>query len=69
MNHEKSQATAIILSLLYGVLGVDRFYLGYTWQGVVKCLTVGGLGIWWFVDLIRIIVDDLGPSDHSLYAR
>lgn len=59
----KSQIVALILVLLVGGLGIHRFYLGYTWQGVVQLLTLGGLGIWSFIDLIRIIIGSLQPKD------
>lgn len=61
----KSQVVALILVLLVGGLGIHRFYLGYTWQGIVQLLTAGGCGIWWLIDLIRIITGDLGPKDGS----
>ncbi|HUQ97057.1 MAG TPA: NINE protein, partial [Chitinophagaceae bacterium] len=32
----KSQVTALLLCLFLGGLGIHRFYLGYTWQGVVQ---------------------------------
>jgi TM2 domain-containing membrane protein YozV len=51
---EKSQTTAFVLSWLLGFLGVDRFYLGYTGLGILKLLTIGGLGIWALVDLVLI---------------
>lgn len=59
----KSQVVALILVLLVGALGIHRFYLGYTWQGVVQLLTLGGLGIWALIDLIRIVTGDLKPKD------
>lgn len=57
------QIIALILVVLLGGLGIHRFYLGYTWQGVVQLLTGGGCGIWALIDLVRIITGDLGPKD------
>lgn len=64
---DKSHVAAILLSFFLGALGIHRFYLGYTWQGVVQLLTLGGLGIWAFIDFIRIIIKDLQPKDGSYY--
>jgi TM2 domain-containing membrane protein YozV len=61
----KSQLIALLLVILVGGLGIHRFYLGYTWQGVVQLLTGGGCGIWALIDLIRIITGDLKPKDGS----
>ena len=61
----KSQLTAVLLALFLGGLGIHRFYLGYTWQGVVQLLTAGGFGIWALIDLIRIITGDLQPKNGS----
>ena len=61
----KSQVLALILVLLVGGLGVHRFYLGYTWQGIVQLLTLGLCGIWTLIDLIRIITGDLKPKSGS----
>ena len=63
--HMKSKTTAIILSVLVGSLGVDRFYLGYTGLGILKLLTCGGLGIWTLIDLIRICTGSLKAADGS----
>jgi len=49
---EKSFIATWLLSWLVGVLGADRFYLGKVGTGIVKLLTLGGLGVWWLVDLI-----------------
>jgi hypothetical protein len=61
----KSQIAALLLCWFVGVIGVHRFYLGYTWQGVVQILTLGGLGIWTLIDFIRIITGDLQPKNGS----
>ena len=59
----KSQLIALLLAFFLGGLGIHRFYLGYTWQGVVQLLTAGGCGIWALIDFIRIITGDLKPKD------
>jgi TM2 domain-containing membrane protein YozV len=61
----KSQLIALLICFFVGGLGIHRFYLGYTWQGVVQLLTGGGCGIWALIDLIRIITGDLKPKDSE----
>ena len=46
----KDPNTALILSIFFGGLGVDRFYIGDAGLGVGKLLTLGGLGVWALVD-------------------
>lgn len=58
----KSQVIALVLAALIGGLGIHRFYLGYTWQGIVQLLTLGGCGVWALIDLVRIITGDLQPK-------
>jgi TM2 domain-containing membrane protein YozV len=59
----KSQLVALLLCFFVGGLGIHRFYLGYTWQGIVQLLTAGGCGIWALIDFIRIITGSLKPRD------
>jgi len=42
-------------SFVWGVFGVDRFYLGKIWTGILKFLTFGGFGIWAMLDLSQIM--------------
>lgn len=59
----KSWTTALILSVLVGAFGVDRFYLGYTGLGILKLVTFGGCGIWALIDLILIAMRKVPDSD------
>ena len=56
---EVSWLLVLLMSILFGALGVDRFILGKVGTGVLKLLiTVVTLGlagwIWWLIDIILI---------------
>lgn len=59
----KDKTVTLILSILLGELGVDRFYLGYIGLGILKLLTCGGFGIWYIIDIIMIATGKLQPKD------
>ncbi len=50
----KDPTISLILSILCGSLGIDRFYIGDTGQGIGKLLTLGGLGVWTIIDWFHI---------------
>lgn len=51
----KDPQTSLIISILIGGLGIDRFYIGDTGIGIGKLLTCGGFGIWTIVDWFMIM--------------
>jgi TM2 domain-containing membrane protein YozV len=52
--NQRSWTVALILSVLLGGLGIDRFYLGQIGLGILKLLTGAACGIWWLIDVILI---------------
>ncbi|OQR66537.1 TM2 domain-containing protein [Tropilaelaps mercedesae] len=57
--------TTLLYSILLGFLGMDRFCLGHTGTAVGKLLTVGGIGIWWVVDIVLLVTGNLMPEDGT----
>jgi TM2 domain-containing membrane protein YozV len=51
----KSGWTTLLLSIFLGVFGAHRFYVGKIGTGLLMIITLGGLGIWLFTDLIFIV--------------
>lgn len=63
---EKKWRVAFGLSVFFGFLGVDRFYLGYGVLGLIKLLTFGGFGFWWLLDIVLLLLNrlpDAGGGD------
>jgi TM2 domain-containing membrane protein YozV len=56
---DKNWVSAVVLSAFLGFLGIDRFYLGYTWSAIFKLLTFGGFGIWWVIDLTLLLTGSM----------
>ena len=52
---EKDWLVTLLLCLIFGALGVHRFYAGKIGTGILQLITLGGCGIWTLIDLIMII--------------
>ena len=58
----QSKTTMIIISLLLGSLGIHRLMMGYSnWW--LMLITLGGCGIWTFIDIIRIVTGSMKMAD------
>jgi TM2 domain-containing membrane protein YozV len=74
----KSKVVAALCCFFLGLLGVHRFYLGYTTIGIVQLaltfvafltfilgvgiLVLGGVSIWTFIEFILILIGKLNDS-------
>lgn len=50
----KDPTLLLIVSILIGALGIDRFLIGDIGLGLGKLLTCGGFGLWYIIDLFLI---------------
>lgn len=49
------KGTALGLSVVLGLIGIDRLYLGYRRMFLIKALTLGLFGIWWILDIVLLL--------------
>lgn len=50
----KDPTTSLIISILAGSFGIDRFLIGDVGVGIGKLVTCGGFGVWTIVDWFLI---------------
>lgn len=59
----RSRFIAIMLSIVGGVVGLDRFYLGLYGSGILKACTLGGGGIWILIDVFFHATGVIQPGE------
>ena len=52
MEKRINKTAFLLLAFFLGSLGVDRFMRGQVGLGVLKLLTIGGLGFWSIIDFV-----------------
>jgi hypothetical protein len=50
----RSRLVALLLCFFLGWAGGHRFYAGKTGTGLMMMFTMGGFGIWYFLDFIQV---------------
>ena len=59
--------TMVLFSVFLGFCGIDRLCMGYCCLGLAKMFTLGGLGVWWLVDILLLLSGNLQPYDNYYY--
>ena len=59
----KSGIVVLLLCIFLGTFGLHRFMVNKIGTGILMILTAGGLGIWWLIDTIMIVVGSFTDSD------
>jgi TM2 domain-containing membrane protein YozV len=62
---DKKILPAFLLCFFLGVFGAHRFYVGKIGTGILQLVTLGGLGIWAFVDFIMIIIGSFTDKEGN----
>lgn len=52
---QKSRMEALLLTIFLGEFGIQHFYVGRIWLGVIYLLTFGCFFIGWIVDIVLIL--------------
>ena len=63
---DKNWFITFVLCLIFGILGIHRFYLGKIKSGIIQLFTLGGLGIWALIDLFEIATHQFTDSNKKL---
>ena len=58
-----------LLTFFVGVLGIHRFYVGKIGTGVLMLITLGGLGVWFLVDLLLVVTGQFTNKDGQKIPR
>lgn len=52
----KSRLVTLLLCFFLGWAGAHRFYVGKVGTAILMFCTIGGFGVWVFIDLIMIVI-------------
>ena len=66
---QKSRLVALILCLLFGVIGVHRFYVGKVGSGILYLFTFGICGIGWAIDCLVILLGGFKDGTHQMVTK
>jgi TM2 domain-containing membrane protein YozV len=62
----KKRSLALLLCMLFGWLGLHRFYVEKHVTALLMMVTLGGFGLWYFIDFVWIIAGTFEDKDGKL---
>lgn len=66
MKKNKSWMCTLMVAFFLGHFGVHRFYVGKIGTGFLMLLTFGGLGVWYWIDIIMILIKKFEDSQGNI---
>lgn len=67
--YRRNYFVALILSITVGEFGIDRFYMGKIGTGILKLITLGGIGIWWIIDIVLVATGEMRDKNGNRLVR
>ena len=65
---DKDFVITLLICVFLGGLGVHRFFVDKIGTGVLMLVTLGGLGLWWIIDIILIVTGSFEDSEGRVIA-
>ncbi len=59
----KNRLIALLLCMFLGWAGGHRFYVNKVGTGIAMLFTMGGFGLWYFIDLVLIAIGKFNDKD------
>jgi class 3 adenylate cyclase len=60
---DKKRLLTIIICLVFGIFGAHRFYVGKAKTAIGMLFTIGGLGIWYLIDILILLFGEFTDSE------
>jgi len=61
----KKRSMALLLCILFGWLGLHRFYVEKHVTALLMMVTLGGFGLWYFIDFVLIIAGSFEDKEGN----
>jgi amino acid transporter len=64
-----SRVALQLISFFFGMFGIDRFVMGQWCLGLLKLFSLGGLGIWYLIDLFGHLIEGIMKKTSSFMGK